>query len=219
MGTRLAFLGIALCYQLNAGDVVGQVEVSSKLSKPVIRAINYSQRGVDVSERSAIPDSGKMVILLEGAGQPPTPAAAELIQDAKQFNQDLLVIPTGSTVSFPNTDPIFHNVFSLSKAKPFDLGYYPQGQTRKVTFSKPGIVQVYCHIHSNMYAVIVVTNSPHSVKPAADGSFALRGVPAGSYEMLAWHNAAGLTRQTISVSATGETRLVVKIPYIYADQK
>ena len=80
-------------------------------------------------------------------------------------------------------------------------------------------MQVYCHIHSNMYAVIVVTNSPHSVKPAADGTFALRGIPAGSYEMFAWHNAAGLTRQTISVPATGETRLVVKIPYIYPDQK
>ncbi len=102
-----------------------------------------------------------------------------LNQQGSRFDPELIVVPTGSTIQFPNLDPIFHNVFSLSKARKFDLGYYPEGQSRSVKFNDAGVVQVYCHIHANMYAAIVVTDSPWYVKPEADGSFSFSNVPAG----------------------------------------
>ena len=76
-----------------------------------------------------------------------------------RFDPDLLIVPTGSKVLFPNLDPVFHNIFSLSRTQTFDLGYYAEGKSREVVFSRPGIVQVYCHVHPEMYGVVVVTPS------------------------------------------------------------
>jgi len=118
-------------------------------------------------------------------------------QKNREFQPDLLTIPCGSTVSFPNLDPIFHNVFSLSKPKTFDLGNYAKGQTRSVTFLKPGIVLVNCRLHTNMTAAIVVTPNQWSSRTDADGRFVLRGVPSGVHTLIAWHKAAGFLRQTL----------------------
>src|SRR4029077_20976887 len=84
---------------------------------------------------------------------------ASIEQRDRRFVPDLIVIPAGSAVSFPNFDPIFHNVFSLSKAKNFDLGTYAKGQRRLVSFPPAGVVAVYCHLHPNMSASIVVPPS------------------------------------------------------------
>ena len=91
----------------------------------------------------------------------------------------------GSSVSFANLDPIFHNVFSFSKAKSFDLGNYPKDQTRIGTFSKAGIVLVDCHLHPNMSAVIVVTPNRWGTKADPSGRFVLPGVPPGTYTVVA----------------------------------
>jgi len=96
----------------------------------------------------------------------------QVAQLDRRFSPDLLVISAGSTVSFPNMDPIFHNIFSLSKAKSFDLGSYDQGQNRKVMFPKAGIVDVYCHLHPNMEATIVVTPTAGTRAPTARDSTA-----------------------------------------------
>src|SRR6202034_1246704 len=88
---------------------------------------------------------------------PASTTVPQIAQVDRRFSPDLLVVPVGSTVSFPNMDPIFHNIFSLSKPKAFDLGSYNKGETRKVVFAKPGVVEVYCHLHPNMAAIIVVT--------------------------------------------------------------
>ena len=98
-------------------------------------------------------------------------------------------------------DPIFHNVFSLSKAKSFDLGNYPKGNTRTVMFPKPGIVFVDCHLHPNMSAVIVVTPNRWSTKADASGRFMLPDLPPGTYTVVAWHKSAGFFRKTIEVTA------------------
>ena len=87
---------------------------------------------------------------------------------------DLVVVPVGSTVSFPNMDPIFHNIYSLSKPRTFDLGSYDKGETRKVMFPKPGIVDVYCHLHPNMAATIVVTPNRWYARPDRSGQFESR---------------------------------------------
>ncbi len=85
----------------------------------------------------------------------------------------MLAITRGSTVDFPNDDPIFHNVFSLSSAATFDLRRYPRGQSRSQTFAKAGIVKVYCNIHSHMSATILVMDNPYFTIPGLDGGFEL----------------------------------------------
>ena len=123
-------------------------------------------------------------------------------QQNRRFSPDLVVIPAGSSVSFPNFDPIFHNVFSLSKAKSFDLGNYSKGQTRMVTFPKPGIVAVYCHLHPNMTGTIVVTPNQWGVRVDAAGQYTLANVPPGKYTVVAWHKTGGTFRKTIEVTAS-----------------
>lgn len=122
----------------------------------------------------------------------------------RRFEPDMVVIPTGGTVTFPNMDPIFHNVFSLSKPKSFDLGNYPKGDSRSVTFPKPGIVYVNCHLHPNMAGVIVVTpNAWYSTVPK-DGNFSIHDVAPGTYTIVAWHKAAGFIRREIRVTGAHE---------------
>jgi hypothetical protein len=114
---------------------------------------------------------------------------------------ETLVIPACCSFSFPNLDPIFHNVFSLSKAKTFDLGNYPKGSTRVVTFNSPGIVYVHCHLHTNMAAAIVVTPNRWNAQADGAGNFAIRDVPPGQYTVVAWHSSAGFFRNRVSVTA------------------
>jgi plastocyanin len=139
--------------------------------------------------------------------------AASIEQTHREFQPDLVVIPAGATVSFPNFDPIFHNVFSLSKPKSFDLGNYPQGETRMVTFAKPGIVFVNCRLHPNMAASIVVSPTRWVAKADSEGRFDLSGVPAGEYTAVAWHKSAGFFRQLVTVSEerTAEVRFLIPL--------
>jgi hypothetical protein len=133
-------------------------------------------------------------------------------QTNRRFSPDTLVIQAGSQVSFPNLDPIFHNVFSLSKSKTFDLGYYPKGQTRLVTFSAPGIVYVDCHLHPNMAGTIVVTPNRWNTKADQDGRFVLKDVPPGNYTIVAWHKVAGFFRQQVQIVAGRDERVEFLIP-------
>ncbi len=96
-------------------------------------------------------------------------------------------------------DPIFKNIYSLSKPKSFDLGSYDKGETRKVTFPKPGIVEIYCHLHPNMAATVVVTPNRWYAQPDRSGQYRIPNVPDGQYTLVAWHKSAGFFRKTIVV--------------------
>src|SRR5262249_31646507 len=147
---------------------------------------------------------GRMVVYLEGKELPPgRPIEAKLAQEKRQFSAEVLVVPIESTVNFPNEDPIFHNVFSLSKARQFDLGYYPMNQSRSVKFTKPGVVQVYCHIHREMNAAVVVTPNSWYARPDKSGRFTLAEIPAGTYQLVVWHKAGGFFRRSVDVPAQG----------------
>lgn len=111
----------------------------------------------------------------------------ELRQIGQRFQPHVLGIPVGTTVDFPNADPVFHNVFSYSKAKRFDLGKYGQGKTKSVTFDRAGIVKVFCEIHSDMTAFIVVVDTPWIQQPDVTGRFEFPDLPAGTYELHVWH--------------------------------
>jgi len=208
---------LLLAFQALAADVHGHALVTKRLSKKALSPIVYNLRGtaapVAARDTEPVNEFDRMVVILEGGNLPPKPPVTErLDQQGARFDPDLIVVPVGSSVEFPNLDPIFHNVFSLSKAQPFDLGYYPQGQIRTVKFNHPGVVQVYCHIHSNMYAAIVVTASPWFQKPSADGSFLFSNVPAGHYRLTAWHKIAGLHKVEVEVPETGSVDVTIRVP-------
>jgi plastocyanin len=202
-------------------DVHGHALITKRLSKKALSPIVYNLRGTAAPAAPRDPEPvdefDRMVLILEpekdGPKLAPKPPVTEMLnQQGARFEPDLIVVPVGSTVEFPNSDPIFHNVFSLSKAQPFDLGYYPKGQSRTVKFANPGVVQVYCHIHANMYAAIVVTASPWFQKPAADGAFSFSDVPAGRYRLTAWHKIAGLHKVDIEVPETGSVDVSIRVP-------
>ena len=110
---------------------------------------------------------------------------ASMKQEGKQFVPRVLVVQKGTRVDFPNRDAIFHNVFSLTPDNSFDLGSYPQGELRSVKMSRPGVVNVYCNMHSQMVGYILVVPGSHYVRAAADGSFRLT-VPPGHHRIVAW---------------------------------
>ncbi|HXA06550.1 MAG TPA: carboxypeptidase regulatory-like domain-containing protein [Bryobacteraceae bacterium] len=214
---RLAFFFAAFASISAAAELSGQIVITKSLAKKQVTLPAYQLRGASLAAAPAEPRSineyGDMVVFLEGElPETEKPVRAELIQRNQHFEPPLLIVPAGSTVSFPNADPIFHNVFSLSSTRKFDLGYYPQGHTRSLTFNEPGVVQVYCHLHPNMYAAIVVTPNQWYTTPAHDGSFALAGIPPGTYQLVAWHTRAGFFRRTIRVETDNPPKLVLKIP-------
>jgi len=202
---------------LCAGDIAGFVRIERKLTKPKVTAPTSSyHRGAAVELGS---DTGdplawerlRVVIYVDGALESKA-STATIEQKNRRFVPETLVVPVGSTVSFPNLDPIFHNVFSLSKVKSFDLGNYPRNQTRTVTFTKPGIVFVHCHLHPNMAASIVVSPNRWSTQPDAAGAFQLSDVPPGRHKIVAWHKSAGFFEKTIEVTPDGKTQVDFVIP-------
>jgi plastocyanin len=119
------------------------------------------------------------------------PTHATIQQKDEAFVPRVVAITRGSTVDFPNSDPYFHNVFSLSRGASFDLGRYPRGDTRSRRFTTAGLVKVFCHIHSHMTASIMVFDHPYFRLPASDGSFVIDDVPPGTYQVSAWHERIG----------------------------
>jgi len=133
----------------------------------------------------------------------PKPASATVVMKAKAFTPHVVVIPVGGTVEFPNDDPIFHNAFSLSPENKFDLELYKRPKTGSWTFKSPGVVNVYCNIHPQMSAVVVVRDNPFFARAAKDGAFTLEGVPAGKYTLVAWHERGGDKAMEVTVPADG----------------
>jgi plastocyanin len=164
---------------------------------------------IDKGNRQA-DDVGQAVVWLDGAG-PVEPVTGEITTADKAFSPHVLVVPIGSTVSFPNHDPFNHNVFSLSDEQPFDLGLYGRGQTRSVHFTHAGIIRVYCNVHAQMSAFIVVRDAPHFAQPEGDGSFVLPEVPPGKYLLHAWHERAGEITQPLEIPAGGFPDLALQL--------
>jgi plastocyanin len=133
----------------------------------------------------------------------PNASRPQLIQKNKVFEPHVLVVQVGSVVDFPNRDPFFHNVFSLFDGKRFDLGLYEAGSTRGVRFDRAGICYIFCNIHPQMSAIVVVVDTPYFAVSDARGEVVIPGVPAGRYQGNLWEeHCAPKTLQEFSPEIT-----------------
>jgi len=132
------------------------------------------------------------------------PGASRVAIEQKrlEFSPYVTAVMVGTTVDFPNDDDTWHNVFSTSDAKTFDLGLYPPGESRSVTFDRPGIVRILCNVHPTMKAYVVVEEHPLFSVTGPDGNYRIDGVPPGHYRLEAWHPESG--RTTASITIVGE---------------
>jgi plastocyanin len=136
----------------------------------------------------------------------------EIQQQGEAFEPHVLAVLRGTTVAFPNNDPVFHNVFSLSSARTFDLGRYPKGTSKEVRFDRAGTVQVFCHIHSDMSAVVLVLANPFFTVPAPPGRYMIDDVPPGEYRLVAWHERIKPIVTRVRVRGGETTTLDLDVP-------
>lgn len=157
-------------------------------------------------------DSAKRLEVPQAEGR----ARASMAQRDERFVPHVLPVLQGATVDFPNDDDVYHNVFSLSSAaggrRGFDLGRYPKGTSRSVTFTKSGIVQVFCHIHSDMSATILVRPNPFFASPNEDHRYVIDDVPEGDYTIVAWHERIAPIMRRVHVAAGQTTTMDFNIP-------
>jgi plastocyanin len=222
-GFGIVAMTLVMVVAARAESIRGTVVIKKKLTKRrVTAAVPMYERGpsvelgADQEEDPMAFERSRVAIYLDGRfpSQPEIAKteAPKMEQTNRRFSPETLVIAAGSRVSFPNLDPIFHNVFSLSGAKTFDLGNFPRGDTRTVTFPAPGIVYVNCHLHPNMTASIVVAPNKWNTRADGDGRFELEDVPPGKYTIVAWHKAAGFFRQAVVVEAGRNEQVEFLIP-------
>lgn len=149
-----------------------------------------------------LPDLRHGVVYLESAPRAAfderEPGRAVMDQRNERFVPHVLAVMVGTVVDFPNSDLTYHNVFSLSRAKRFDLGRYAAGKSKGVRMDRPGVVRVFCDIHSHMSAFVLVFSHPYYAKAEVDGRYRIDNVPPGTYTVSAWHE--GETRETKTVT-------------------
>lgn len=149
---------------------------------------------------------GEIASAAPAAGASPT-----MMQKDTAFFPAAVAVAVGGTVVFPNGDPFFHNVFSYSSAKRFDLGRYPEGESKEVSFDEPGVVSVFCEVHDFMRGAIVVTENPFHAVVAEDGTFRIEGVPDGEHTIAFWHPDTETTEQTVVVTGGQTNRIEVEL--------
>ena len=149
------------------------------------------------------------VVWLEAPNPPQSPPQMKTVHQRNlQFTPHVLAIRMGTTVDFPNEDRVFHNVFSFKDGKAFDLGIYPVGATKRVTFSVPGVTRLFCNIHPGMAAYIVTVDSPYFSATNNDGAFTIASVPIGTYKYHAWKPGRDVLTGSVTIQA-GTTLEVV----------
>jgi plastocyanin len=199
------------------GRLEGIARISSRLTSSRVRVRVYSEPG-DLG--APVPPAAgnsfaNVVLYLEDA---PALASTPLVgtpvmrQHEERFTPHVLAVTTGTTIAFPNDDPIYHNVFSLSRARTFDLGRYPQGETKSLRFDRAGVVQVFCHIHADMSGYILVLPNRYFVTPDSSGRFVMDDIPPGQYVLVAWHERIKPIVTPVRVTSGQTTMLELSIP-------
>jgi plastocyanin len=191
-----------------AGTLRGRVEVAHVVASG--RRPGIADLGAR-PERDA-PDRQRSIVYLESApraafdqGEPAGRAAMD--QRNETFVPHVLAITAGTVVDFPNSDRFYHNVFSLSKAARFDLGRYAVGKSKSVRFNQPGIVRVFCEIHSHMNAFILVFGHPFFATTDVDGRYRINNVPPGTYNVIAWNEGLASEPRSVTIPPGGVAEL------------
>src|SRR5215471_19215434 len=191
-----------------SGSIRGRVDLR-RAPAPAERRPNVADLGAPAARD--LPDLLRSVVYLESAprGAFETAEGGHVIMDQRNetFVPHVLAIITGTTVDFPNSDAFYHNVFSLSKASRFDLGRYAAGRSRAVRFDKPGIVRVFCDIHSHMNAYILVFSHPFFALTDPEGRYRIENVPPGTYGVIAWNEGTASEPKPIAVPDGGIAEL------------
>jgi len=203
--------------QVAPGRVEGTATISRRLTRSRLRVRVYSEPGSLPASPAAHEDPFSDVVLylesstpLRGPAQPgPAPV---MRQHGERFEPHVLPVLVGTTVEFPNDDDVYHNVFSLSRVRTFDLGRYPRGSSKSIQFLMSGVVQLFCHIHADMSGYILVLDNPFFVVPDSTGHFVLDGVPPGVYRLVAWHERIRPIGTAISVESGRTTTVRLDIP-------
>ncbi len=189
-----------------AGAIRGRVDVRVAASADVRPEPSALGMGLNRDAQ----DRRRSVVYLETAPRAAFDAAerrhAQMDQRNERFVPHVLAVTAGTYVDFPNDDRTYHNVFSLSKTKEFNLGRYAAGHSQSVLFDQPGIVRVFCEIHSHMSAFILVFGHRYFSVTGDDGRYRIEGVPAGTYTLLVWNEAVrgDVPRRTVTVGESGD---------------
>jgi plastocyanin len=196
----------------DTGGVDGQVHIVVKSSRRLASAGAYPGRTVGIASEHGASEFANVMVFVKARTTPSRPTRVAIRQSDEEFLPHLVAVTSGSTVDFPNEDLIFHNVFSLSRASTFDLGRYPRGSSRSRVFTTPGLVKVFCQLHSHMSAIIRVFDHPYFAIPDLDGRFAIPNLSPGAYDVVAWHERVGEVTLRASVVAGQTTRLSFSLP-------
>jgi plastocyanin len=208
----------AMCASVLAGTITGNVSAKGKADAENDSAAGgaYGNRKYKFVEKVDYPAMHDFVVYIEGSfgtNSAPTNSAqvvtTRIAQEGAMFTPHVLPIMAGTTVEWPNNDTIYHNVFSMSDAKQFDLGLYKNPTEKSVLFDKPGRVDVFCSIHSNMHCIILVLENPYFASTDENGDFKISGVPPGTYKLKAWHERLPADEKEIIVPTNG----VVKVDF------
>ena len=186
------------------------------LSASAARAGTVSGRVALVRDGKEQADASNTVVWIEGArpGAPsraPAGAGGKMKSSSKRFQPRVIAVGKDSTVDFPNDDPIYHNVFSVSGANRFDLGLYRSGASKSRSFQEPGLVRVYCNIHPQMVGFVMVVDSDFKAVTGPEGTFRFDGVPPGAYVVKAWNEEGTETSQPVTVRASGDAPLSLRL--------
>ncbi len=176
--------------------------LATSVACPVVRAGTIEGR---VHVGTAGRELADFVISVEDIGGrfPPPSEVAVMDQKDLRFVPHVLAIPVGAIVEFPNSDPLAHNVFSISPAKRFNLGLYQRGAVRRIKFDEPGLVELLCHVHLEMSAYIVVLKNPYFARTGPDGTFRIPNVPAGQHRLRCWHERFPAQEHSVRVPEAG----------------
>lgn len=198
LGRKLLLGGIG--WLLVSAPSMGGAHLTSPVTAPT--ATVRGEVVVLSLDGEAVADRAGVVVFLEGAGLPRGSGTAmhdEMVQAEQDFYPSVLPVVVGTRVDFPNRDETFHNIFSLSPAQPFDLDIYRAGETRSVEFVKTGLVSVFCNIHPDMTANVLVLNNRFFAVTDAQGRYSIDGVPPGTYSLRTWNRLGGNTTSELSV--------------------
>jgi plastocyanin len=217
MKTWLTILSLlALAPAGFAGDITGTVRAEPKPgTEPEGASDKYGSRKYKFAERVNYAELRDFVVYIQGpvggkAAAPAKPLVVDtrrVAQKAAQFTPHVLPVVAGTVVEWPNNDEIYHNVFSASDAKQFDLELYKGNPPdKRVLFDKPGRVDVFCSIHANMHCVVLVLENPYFAVADERGRFSITNVPPGTYQLKAWHERVPAQIREITVPETGDVK-------------